>query len=125
MARDGDAQHLALDPAVEALRHAVGARGVGLGLAVLDAELAAALLEPLGDEAGAAVGQQARDPEREGGERLLQEGLGASPGPVVLDREVGRAGAPVDGDEQAVLAGLAIARANCTTVDGPGAAVGG
>src|SRR3712207_3956770 len=35
---DGDGQHLALDPAVEALRHAVRLRRVGPGGAVLRAE---------------------------------------------------------------------------------------
>lgn len=74
VAGDGDADHLALDPAVEALGHAVGARRVGPGLAVLDAELAAAPLEALGREAAAAIGQDAGDAEREGRERLLQEG---------------------------------------------------
>ncbi len=108
MAGHRDAQHLALDPAVEALDHAVRARRVGPGLAVLDAELAAAPLEPPGRETGATVGQQARDPEREGGERLLQEGLGAGLGLVVLDREVDGARATVDGDEQVALARLAV-----------------
>ncbi len=51
VAGDGDAQHLALDAAVEALRHPVRARGVGPRLAVLDAELPASLLEALGREA--------------------------------------------------------------------------
>src|SRR4051812_37105595 len=51
-----DAQHLALDPAVEALRHPVRARRVGPGLAVLDAEPSAGPLETLGREARAAVG---------------------------------------------------------------------
>ena len=56
----------------------------------------------------AAVGQHARDPEREGGERLLQEGRGAGLGLVVLDRQVDRARAPVDGHEQVALAQLAV-----------------
>jgi len=55
------------------LDHAVRARRVGLGLAVLDAELAAALLEALGREAAAAIGQEAGDAEGEGRDRLLRE----------------------------------------------------
>ena len=108
VAGDRDAQHLALDPAVEALRHAVRARRVGPGLAVLDAELAAELLEALGGEAAAAIRQHVRDPEGEGGERLLQEGPGAGLGLLVLDRQVDRARAPVDGHEQESLAPLAV-----------------
>ena len=108
VAGDGDAEHLPLHATVEALDHAVRARGVGLGLAVLDAELAAALLEALGREAAAAIGQEAGDAEGEGRDRLLQEGLGASLGLLVLDRQVHGAGAAVDGDEQVALAALAI-----------------
>src|SRR5207253_4106962 len=107
VAGDGDAEHLALDPAVEALDPAVGARRVGSGLAVLDAELPAELLEAVGREAGTAVGQQVRDPEREDADRLLEEGLRAGLGLVVLDREVDRARAAVDGHEQVALAALA------------------
>src|SRR5689334_24440985 len=103
VAGDGDPEHLPLHAPVEALDRPVRARRVGLGLAVLDAELAAAPLEAVGREAGAAVGQQVRDPEREGRERLLQEGLGAGLGLLVLDRQVHRAGAAVDGDEQEAL----------------------
>src|SRR4051794_41388465 len=77
VAGDGDAEHLPLHATIEALDHAVRARRVGLGLPVLDAEVAAALLEPLGCEAAAAIGQDAGDAEGEGRERLLQEGLGA------------------------------------------------
>src|SRR5690349_2814411 len=69
VAGDGDPEHLSLHAPVEALHRPVRARRAGLGLAVLDAELAAALLEAVGREAGAAVGQQVRDPEREGRER--------------------------------------------------------
>src|SRR3712207_9469768 len=45
VAGDGDAEHLALHAAVEALRHAVGARRAGPRLAVLHAVVAARLLE--------------------------------------------------------------------------------
>jgi len=108
VAGDGDAQHLALDPAVGALGHPVRARRVGPGLAVLHAELPASFLEALGREAGATVGQQVRDPEREGRERLLQEGLGGGLGLLVPDRRVHGAGAAVDGHEQEALAELAV-----------------
>src|SRR3954447_23930249 len=94
-AGDGDAEHLPLHAAVEALGRAVGARRAGPGLAVLDAGLAAALPEALGRGAGAAVGREVRDPEREGRDRLLQEGLRAGLGLAVLDREVDPPGAPV------------------------------
>jgi hypothetical protein len=53
---------------------------------VLDPERAAGSLEALGGEAAAAVGQHARDPEREGRERLPQERGGAGLGLVVPDR---------------------------------------
>src|SRR3954447_12343326 len=75
---------------VEALDHAVGARRVGPGLAVLDAEVAAALLEALGREAAAAIGQEAGEAKGEGRDRLLREGLGGGLGLLVLDRQVWR-----------------------------------
>jgi hypothetical protein len=56
MGADAHNQHLPPDTAVEALDHAVGLGRVGLGLAVLDAELAAGGLEALSREAAAAVG---------------------------------------------------------------------
>jgi hypothetical protein len=83
-----DAEHLALHAPVEALDHAVRPRRVGPGLAVLDPERAAGPLEALGGEAGAPVGEHVRDPEREGRERLLEEGPGAGLGLVVPDRQV-------------------------------------
>ncbi len=57
MAVDGQAQHLVLDPAVEALGHAVGLRRVGPGPAVLHAEFSAGRLEVVGGEAAAAIGR--------------------------------------------------------------------
>src|ERR671916_3166716 len=107
VAGDGDPEHLALDPAVEALDHPVRAWRVGPGLAVLDTELAAELLEALGGEAAAAIRQPVRDPEGEGRGRLLEEGPGAGLSLVVLDREVDRARASVDGHELEPLAPLA------------------
>src|SRR3954462_3097125 len=108
MAGDGDAEPLALGPAVEALDHAVRARRVGPGLAVLDPELPAGLLEALGGEAAAPSGQDVGDAEGEGRERLLEEAPGAGLGLVVPDRQVDRARAPVDGHEQVPLAQLAV-----------------
>src|SRR4051794_33775625 len=108
MAGDGDAEHLPLHAAVEALDHAVRARRAGPGLAVLDAGLAAALPEALGREAAAATGREAGDAEGEGRDRLLQEGPGGGPGLLVLDRRVDPAGAPVGGDEREALAALAV-----------------
>ena len=57
MGADAHNQHLPPDTAVEALDHAVGLGRVGLGLAVLDAELAAGGLEALSREAATAIGQ--------------------------------------------------------------------
>ena len=71
---EGDAQHLALHPPVEALHHTVGAGRVGLRLAVLHAVLLAGVLEGVSRETGTAVGQHMRDPKRQGRERLLEEG---------------------------------------------------
>src|SRR3954463_11177150 len=108
MAGHGDPEHLALDAAVEALRHPVRARRVGPGLAVLDGARAAELLEALGGEAAAAIRQHVRDPEGEGGERRLEEGHSTGLGLVVLDRQVDEARAPVDGHEQEALAPRAV-----------------
>jgi hypothetical protein len=77
---------------------------------VLDAVLAAELLEPLGGEAAAAIGEHMRGPEGEGDNGLLEEDSGTGLGLVILDRQVDEAGAAVDGDEQVALAELAIGR---------------
>jgi hypothetical protein len=74
---------------------------------VLDPQLPASLLEAFGGEAAPPVGQQVRDAEGEGRGRLPQEGHGVGLGLLVLDRQVDRAGAPVDGHEQEPLAPLA------------------
>src|SRR5215217_5665396 len=47
MAIDGDAQHLALHAPVEALHETIRLRRVGLGLAVLQLQLAAGVLESI------------------------------------------------------------------------------
>ena len=108
MARDGDAEHLTLDASIEALDHTVGARGVGLGLAMLDAEIPAGLFKAVGGEAAAAVGQHVRDVEGKDLERLLEEGPGTGFSLVVLDRQMHGARASVDRHEQVALAALAI-----------------
>ena len=61
VAMNGDAQHLVLHPAVEALDPAVGLGCIGLGPAVLDLELAAGGLEGVGGEAGATIGEPVSD----------------------------------------------------------------
>ncbi len=104
---DGDAEHLAADAAVEALHHAVRVRRIGFGVAVLRAEFGAGPGEGRG-EAAAVVGQHVGEAEGEGGRGLPQEGDGAPLGLVVLDREVHRARAPVDGDVEVSLAPLAV-----------------
>ena len=69
----------------------------------------AGVLEAIGREAGAAVGEHVRDPERQGRERLVEEGHGRGGGLVVLDRQVHVAGGAVDGDVEIALARHAIA----------------
>jgi hypothetical protein len=108
MARDGDAEHLALHAAVEALDHAVGLGRVGLGLAVLHLQFAAGVLEAIGGEARAAVGEHVCDLERESRDRLFQEGDRAVRGLVILDRQMHGARAAVDGHREEALAALAI-----------------
>ena len=58
----------------------------------------AGVLEAVGGEAGAAIGEHMRDPERQGLDRLVKEGHRRGGGLVVLDREVDRARSAVDGD---------------------------
>jgi hypothetical protein len=77
---------------------------------MLDAVLTASRLEPLGREAGAAVGEQVGEVEREGPQSLLQKGNSALLRLVILDRQMGRARAAVDGDEQVALAVRSLGR---------------
>jgi hypothetical protein len=56
MAGYGDDQHLPADAAVEALNHAVGLGGVGLGLAMVDSQGLTRGLRVVGGEATATVG---------------------------------------------------------------------
>jgi hypothetical protein len=53
--------------------------------------LPASFLEALGGEAAAAIGEHARDSEREGRERVLQEGPGAGLGLAVTHRQMDEA----------------------------------
>lgn len=68
----------------------------------------AGVLEALGGEAGAAVGQHLRDPEGQGGERLLQEGHRRGGGLVVRDGQMHETRAAIDGHVQVALTGDAI-----------------
>ena len=68
-------------------------------------------LEPVGCKTGAAVGQHMVDPEGEGLDGLFEEGDRTALGLVVLDRQVDKAGGPVDRDIQVPLAALAVAGA--------------
>src|SRR5215213_6318006 len=61
-----------------------------------------------GGEATAVVGQDMRHAEGESSGGLVQEGNGAAFGLVVLDGEVDRARAAVDGDIEVALAWFAI-----------------
>src|SRR3712207_9063799 len=95
---------LALDAAVEALRHAVRLRRVRLGGAVLRAERGAGFREGAGGEARAAVGQHLG--QAEGGRGLAQKSGGARPGHVLLDGAMDRARAAVDGVVEESLSDL-------------------
>ena len=104
---DGNAQHLAADAAIEALHHAIGLRRVGSGVPIRRTELGTDFGEGRG-EATAVISQHVGQAEREGGGCLAQEGNGALLGLVVLDGEMDRARAAVDGDVEIALAPLAI-----------------
>src|SRR3954451_4013651 len=104
---DGDAEHFAANAAVEALDHAIRLRRPRLGMAVLGAEFGADLGEG-GGEAATVVGQHVGEAEGESRRGLTEEGNGALLGLVVLDGEVDRAGAAIDGDIEVALAPFAI-----------------
>jgi hypothetical protein len=111
VAGDCNAEHLALDPSVKALHHPIGFGRVGPRRAMLHGERSARRLEPVGREAGAAVGEPMGDLEGEGPDRLLQKGHGTALGFVVLDGQVDEAGGAVDRHIQGPLAALAISGA--------------
>ena len=81
------ALHLAADPAVEPLDHAVGLGRSGTGVPILRTQGDAGFGEGW-SEAAAVVGQHVGELERERDDCLAQEGDGALLGLVVLDREV-------------------------------------
>jgi hypothetical protein len=108
MAVDGDPQHLALHSSVEALDHAVGLGRGGPCPAVLHLQLAAGLLEGLGREARAAVGEHVRDLEGSRSDRLVEEGDRAAGQFVVLNSQMHPARAAVDSHVEEALAALAI-----------------
>jgi hypothetical protein len=109
MGPDGDAEHVAPDPAVEPLDHAVRVGRVGPGGAVLRAERGAGLGKG-GGEAAAVVGQHVGEAEREGGRGLPQKRDGAPLRLVVPDGEMDGTGAAIDGDVEVTLAPLAVPR---------------
>ena len=84
MGVDGDAQHLAADPAIKTLDHAVRLRAAGLGGSVLSAEGRC----KAGHEVTAVVGQHMVEAEGKGGGRFSEEGKGAALGLIVLDGQV-------------------------------------
>ncbi len=111
---DVDAQHLAADPAVEALDHAVGLRCAWLGVAVLRAQGDAGLGESWREATAIVgqhtiVGQHMGELEGECSRCLAQEVDGTPFGLVVLDRKMDGTRAAVDGDEQKPLAPFAVA----------------
>src|SRR3954453_17268510 len=108
VAGDCNAQHLPLDPPVEALDHAIGFGRIRPRFAVLHPKLLARGLKAVSREARAAVGKHMGDLEGEGPDRLLQEGHGAALGLIILHRQVEEAGGTIDGDIQVPLAALAI-----------------
>ena len=87
---------------------AIGLRRVGLGPAVLHLQLAAGLLKAIRREAGSSVGEDVRELEGEGADRLFQERDRTSGQLVVLDGQVHPARAAVDGDIQVPFTPLAI-----------------
>src|SRR3954463_7104104 len=76
-------------------------------MTVLGAEFGADLGEG-GGEAATVVGQHVGEAEGESRRGLTEEGNGALLGLVVLDGEVDRAGAAIDGDVEVALAPFAI-----------------
>ena len=87
---------------------AVGLGRPGFGMPILCPKVGAGFGEGC-CEAAAVVGRQMSEAERKCARGFAPERDGAAPGLVVLDREVDRARAAVDGHEQEALAPLAVA----------------
>ena len=104
---DGDGEHLGADAAIEAFDHAVGLRRAWLGVAILRAQFSADPGKGLG-EAAAVVCQDMCHAKGKSSSGFTQEGDGTRFGFVVLDGEMNRAQAAVDGDVEIALAPFAI-----------------
>src|SRR5690349_2076350 len=94
---DGDGEHFGNDAAIEALDHAIGLWRARLDMAILCPEFGADLGKGLG-EAAAVVCQYMCHAEGKRGGGFAQESDGTGFGFVVLDGEMDRARAAVDGD---------------------------
>src|SRR3712207_4200695 len=104
---DGDAEHLAAHPAIEALRHAIRPGRARPGVAALRPERGAGPGEARG-EAAPVVGQDTGEAEGKGDRGLAEGGDRALLRLLVLPREVDGTGPAVDGDVVAALAPPAV-----------------
>jgi hypothetical protein len=104
---DGDGEHFGDDAAIEPLDHAIGLRRAWLDMAIGGSEFGADLGKGLG-EAAAVVCQYVCHANGQSRGRFAQESDGTGFGFVVLDGEVDRARAAVDGDVEIALAPFAI-----------------
>jgi len=93
---DVDAEHLAGNATVGPFNHAIGLRRPRLGVAILRLQVGARLGKGW-REAAAVVGQRVGEAEGKNCRCLAQEGDGTLLSLVVLDREMDRAGAAIDG----------------------------
>src|SRR5947209_15993940 len=111
MAGNVDAKDFACDTAVEALDHAISLGRIGFGYATGDFEFRAGALEVISGETGSAIRQHMGDAEGKGLSRLCQEGdcIGCIFG--VVNGEVHKARAAIDGDIEVALAHLAVSGA--------------
>ena len=104
---DGDGKHFGDDAAIEALNHTIGLWRTRLDMAILCSEFDADLGKRL-SEAAAIVRQYVCHAERKRCGRFAQESDGACLCLVVLDGQVDRARAAIDGDIEKALAPFAI-----------------
>src|SRR5689334_976854 len=105
---DGDGEHFGDDAAIEALDHAIGLWRTWLDMAIRCPKLGTNLGKGPG-EAATVVCQYICHVEGQGSGRFAQESDGTGFGFIVLDGEMDRARAAVDGDVEIALAPLAIA----------------
>ena len=104
---DGDGEHFGDDAAIEPLDHAIGLWCARLDMAIRCPELGTDLGKSLG-EAAAIVCQYMCHAEGKRSGRFAQKRDGTGFGFVVLDGEVDRARAAVDGDVEIALVPLTI-----------------